>query len=68
MLQDVMKDGVNVAAIADIPSLTSRLDELENKVAKMEQELGDIRATVDMLIESKPTAEVHTIADGRADI
>lgn len=60
MLQDVMKDD---AAITDISPFNKRLDELENKVSRLEQELNRIRAIVDVLIGSKPDTAISTTDD-----
>lgn len=54
----MMKDG---ASVADASPFNERLSELEDKVARLETELRDIRAIVDVVVESTP-------ADNRVDV
>lgn len=68
MLQDIMKDGVSVAAIADTSTFNERLNELENKVVKLERGLNDIRAIVGVPIEDTSAVDnqVHITQEPEA--
>ncbi|XP_018394858.1 PREDICTED: glutamine-rich protein 2-like isoform X2 [Cyphomyrmex costatus] len=74
MIQDVIKGDVGVVT-ADTSLINTRLDELEDKVSKMEQWLINLQTVTDMLtediaapttgivgVEEKEEAEVTTIA------
>lgn len=49
MVQDIMKSGTSVTA--DTSMFGTRLNELENKVSKMEQKFTDLQAITDVVIE-----------------
>lgn len=51
MVQDVIKGDVSVAAM-DTSLVSTRLDELEIKVSRLEQKFVDLQTITDVLIES----------------
>ncbi|XP_070161267.1 glutamine-rich protein 2-like [Polyergus mexicanus] len=63
MVQDVIKGDIGVIATADMSLINTRLGELEEKVAKMEQKLTDLQTITNILLEDiSPTADNHVTA------
>ncbi|KYN31970.1 Glutamine-rich protein 2 [Trachymyrmex septentrionalis] len=64
MVQDVIKGDVGVVT-ADTSLINTRLDELEDKVFKMEQWLTNLQAVVDMLAEEvpEPTTDITEVEE-----
>ncbi|XP_012218727.1 glutamine-rich protein 2-like isoform X2 [Linepithema humile] len=54
MMQDVIKGDISVAPTADMLSINERLNELEDKVSKMEQKLVYLQAVIDALSKDAP--------------
>lgn len=64
MVQDVIKGDAGVVT-ADISLVNTRLDELEDKVSKMEQWLTNLQTITDMLAEdvAAPTAGITAMEE-----
>ncbi|XP_029163056.1 glutamine-rich protein 2-like [Nylanderia fulva] len=66
MVQDVIKGDIDVITTADMSLINTRLDELEEKVAKMEQKLTDLQTIADLLEDISPTVDNLVIATAEA--
>lgn len=63
MIQDVIKGDIGVITTADVSLINARLDELEEKVAKMEQKFTDLQTITNILFEGvSPTTDNHVAA------
>lgn len=66
MVQDVMKGDIGVITTTDMSLINARLDELEEKVAKMEQKITDLQTIANLLEDISPTVNNHVIAAAEA--
>lgn len=57
MVQDVIKGDIGVFTTADMSLINARLDELEEKVAKMEQKLTSLQTIANIVFEDAPTTD-----------